>query len=391
MPFKFIREYLKIETASGALLFIAALLAFVISNSPWRHHYETLINMPLGVHVGGVQFVLPLVEWINQGLMTLFFLLVGLEIKREIFLGELNSPKKIALPAFAALGGMLLPAIIYLIFNWQNGVTWRGWAIPTATDIAFSLAILGLLHGRIALSLKIFLTALAILDDIGAIIIIAIFYTAKISWIFLSFALICLLVLFLLNHFKIKKLVPYLFVGLILWVLVLQSGIHAVLVGVVLAFAIPLDGEVSFDFSPLKALEQKLHPWVAFLILPLFGFANAGVSLIGTSWNYWLNPVTIGVMLGLLLGKQLGVFGAIWLAVKMKLARLPDKAHWLDMYGIALLCGVGFTMSLFIGTLAFADGSNKYLPMVRMGVFIGSLLSGLLGYCLLRFRSHVRK
>lgn len=384
MPIKPIREFLHLETVSGILLFATALLALILDNSPWQHYYEAIIHINFGMNTGAIHIILPLVEWINQGLMTIFFLLVGLEIKREIFLGELNSLKKIALPAIAAAGGMILPAILYAFLNWHSTVTLRGWAIPSATDVAFSLAILSLLRSKVPFTLKIFLTALAIFDDVGAIIIIAVFYTTKISWLLCTLALLCWIVLILLNRFRVKNLIIYLVIGILLWLLLLQSGIHPVLAGILLAFAIPLHSKNPTTFSPLKLLEQKLHPYVAFLVLPLFGFANAGVSFSGIHWQHWFNSVTLGVMLGLFLGKQLGVFGASWLAVKNKIAHLPEQATWLNMYGIALICGVGFTMSLFIGTLAFSQNNNDYLAAVRVGVLAGSLLSGLVGFWVLR-------
>ena len=383
MPLAFIRNFFKLEATSGIFLLVAAVIALIIDNSPWHNHYQAIIHAPISINSTYLQLSMPLVEWINQGLMAIFFLLVGMEIKREIFLGEMNSWRKIALPIMAALGGMIIPTLIYLGFNWHNPAVLRGWAIPTATDIAFSLGILSLLHNRILFSMKIFLTALAIFDDIGAIIIIAIFYTSKIYWVYLSFGLISLLILVLLNHFQIKKLTPYLLIGIILWYLMLRSGVHAVLAGVLLAFTIPLHSKDHDHASPLQILEKKLHPWVAFLILPVFGLTNAGVSFSGISWQYWFNSVTLGVTLGLLIGKQLGVFGATWLAVKMKLVSLPEKATWKHIYGIALLCGVGFTMSLFIGSLAFPENSSN-LAAARVGIFCGSLFSGLLGYLVLR-------
>lgn len=387
MPIKIIRDFLKLEAASGILLFVTTLLALIVANSPWWKAYQIFTQVLLSIHWGIFSLSLPFYEWVNQGLMALFFLLISLEIKREIFQGELNSLKKISLPAIAAIGGMIMPALIYSFFNWHHAIAMQGWAIPTATDVAFSLAILNLLHRRIPLALKTFLIALAIFDDIGAILIIAIFYTEKISWVYLSGSLVCLLILFLFNHFKIKKLFPYLLLGIFLWLLLLQSGVHAVLAGVALAFAIPLDGYAN-EISPLKTLEKKLHPWVAFFILPLFGFVNAGVSFVDTQWQTWFNSVTLGVACGLLLGKQFGVFTATWLAVKFRLAHLPQQISWLSIYGIALICGVGFTMSLFIGMLAFANGHDNFLAAMRMGVFLGSLLSGLAGYCLLRFVHH---
>lgn len=376
-----LREFFQLEATSGFILVLVAVAAIIVANSPWHFYYETIVHTSFGIHLGSFKLTLPLIEWINQGLMSIFFLLVGLEIKREIFQGELNSLSKISLPAIAAIGGMIIPAFIYLAINFHNPLTRRGWAIPTATDIAFTLAILNLLGNRIPVKLKVFLTALAIFDDIGAIIIIAFFYTAKISWMYLSFSLFCLLFLILLNRWQIKKITPYLLVGLILWFLMLQSGIHAVLAGIALAFAIPLNDKAN-QASPLITLEHKLNPWVAFLILPLFGFTNAGVSFIGVAWQSWFNAVTLGVFLGLFIGKQIGVFGSVYLASKLKWTNLLADVNWLSIYGIALICGCGFTMSLFIGTLAFDNSS--YTSSVRLGVLLGSLISGILGYAVLR-------
>lgn len=370
MPIKFIREFIRLEAASGIVLFGVAVLALIIDNSPFAHYYQTIFNiMFLGKS---------LLHWINEGLMAFFFLLVGLEIKREMIVGELNSLSKISLPVIAALGGMAIPAIIYVLINWHDSVALRGWAIPTATDIAFALGVLSLLRSRISLPLKIFLMALAIFDDIGAVIIIALFYSGKTSLMFLSFSLLCWLILFLCNRMGVKKLSPYILLGIVLWFCMSKSGVHAAISGVLLAFTIPLQST--------NKLEQLLHPWVVFLILPLFGFANAGISFAGITFKTWLNPIPLGIALGLILGKQMGVFGAVWLAVKFKIAKIPKDSDWLSIYGIALICGIGFTMSLFIGSLAFNNFGSDYIRWVRLGVLSGSLISGTLGYLLLRFR-----
>ena len=366
------------------MLFIAAVVAIVISNSPWQHYYDMLFSLPLSVHLGVIKLSKPLLLWINDGLMTIFFLLVGLEIKREMIEGELNRLVKAALPAIAAVGGMVVPALIYFYFNRGGTVALRGWAIPTATDIAFSLGILALLGSRLPVSLKIFLTALAIFDDIGAIIIIAVFYTTGISLPMLVAAGFFVVVLFVLNRFRVMSIVPYVLVGIALWICVLKSGVHATLAGIVLAFAIPIRNPKEKDDSPVRRLEHKLHPWVAFGVLPLFAFANAGISFSGLAWEDLLSPVTIGIAAGLFVGKQIGIFFISWVGIKCRIARMPHGANWRGIYGIGLVAGVGFTMSLFIGTLAFGDLGGHYPEMVRLGVIVGSFLSGLLGYVVLR-------
>lgn len=384
MPTRVIRQFLQFETSGGVLLFIGALLALVVSNSPLHFYYTNFFNTPLSVHIGQIGLNKPLVSWINEGLMTIFFLLIGLEIKREMIEGELNTFSKVTLPAIAAVGGMLVPACFYLWLNWGDRTTFVGWAIPTATDIAFSLGLLALLGSRVPLSLKLFLTALAIFDDIGAVVIIAIFYTATISLISLLLASLCLCALFLLNQQGVTRMSPYILLGILLWLCFLESGIQAALAGIALAFVIPLHDKRDPHHSPLRRLERNLHPWVAFVVLPLFAFANTGVSFSGLTTTSF-GSIALGIAIGLFVGKQLGVFGATWLTIKLGFASLPRQATWIQVYGIALICGVGFTMSLFIGMLAFNEGGTAYVNMVRVGVLSGSLLSGLLGYLLLRF------
>lgn len=311
--------------------------------------------------------------------MAVFFLLIGLEIKREMLIGELNSLQKIALPGFAALGGMLLPALIYIAFNYKDSHAIHGWAIPVATDIAFSLGILSLLNSRIPATLKVFLTALAILDDLGAILIIALFYTAQLSLLSLGLATICLVLLFSLNKLKVMSLWPYFLIGIILWICVMESGVHATLAGVALAMAIPLRHSHPVKMSPLRDLETKLHPWVAFIVLPIFAFFNAGVSLKGVSLQTLMETIPLGIILGLFFGKQIGVFSASFIAVKLNWAKLPKDLDWLWLYGISLICGIGFTMSLFIGALAFGVADVHSSTNVRLGVLIGSLGSGVIG------------
>jgi len=385
LPVRFIREFIKLESSGGVFLFVAAVLALVIANSPLYHYYLELFQLPFSVELGVLKLSKPFLLWINDGLMTIFFLLVGLEIKRELLEGELNSLAKASLPALAALGGMVVPACIYLFFNWGDSVALRGWAIPTATDIAFSLGILSLLGSRIPVSLKIYLTALAIFDDIGAIIIIAIFYTKKISLVLLGIAALLIIVLWILNRAKVVRYAPYFLVGTILWVCVLKSGVHATLAGIVLAFAIPIRDRNNQEVSPLRDLEHKLHPWVAFGVLPLFAFANAGVSFKGVSVSELLGPIPLGIAMGLFVGKQIGIWSATMLGIKAGVVQMPKAANGLSIYGISLIAGVGFTMSLFIGGLAFGGMGVSYAAHLRLGVIVGSLLSGLLGYLILRF------
>lgn len=385
MQFQTLRKFFQLESMGSIILFTAAILALILDNTPARTYYESLLSLPMGFELGTIQLSKPLLLWINDGLMTVFFLLIGLEIKREILEGELNSFAKAALPAMAGLGGMAVPALIYAIFNWGNSAASRGWAIPVATDIAFSLGILALLRERLPVALKIFLTALAIFDDIGAVVIIAIFYTHYISLSLLLIASVLLFVLILLNCLRVMKITAYVLVGIVLWLCVLKSGVHATLVGIALAFAIPLRNSKKPRTSPLRELEHKLHPWVVFGVLPVFAFANAGVSLVGIGLKHLLSPVTIGVALGLFLGKQLGIWSACWLAIRSGLAHMPRGGNWTGVYGISLTAGVGFTMSLFIGTLAFEPiGRHHYPAMVRLGIIIGSFLSGALGYVILR-------
>lgn len=370
-------NFLKSEAISGFVLFITALFAIIVNNSPLQNYYQNLIHFQINF----LNINLPVQEWINQGGMTLFFFLLGLEIKREIVVGELNSLRKITLPAIAALGGMLIPALIYIAFNWNDHLALQGWAIPTATDVAFALGVLSLLPKKVPVALKMFLTALAIFDDVGAIIIIAIFYTSHIKAIYLLSALAVACLLFLFNYLKVKSLFPYLVLIFILWYLVLHSGVHAVIAGIVGALAIPMNGEK--QSSPLIKLENFLGPWVAFLVLPIFSFANAGFSFQEINLHTWLSPITLGIALGLFMGKQIGVFFSSWLAIKFRLGHMSSTMTWKNLYGVALLCGIGFTMSLFIGTLAFTNGAASYAASLRLGIFLGSFLSACAGYLIL--------
>ena len=380
-----IREFLKLESAGGLLLVVATVLALIMKNSVFSDWYDSLLNTPVNVAIGEFQIAKPLLLWINDGLMAVFFFVVGLELKREFLEGELSNRSQLALPAFAATGGMLVPAAIYAYINWGHPITMNGWAIPAATDIAFALGVLALLGSRVPVTLKLFLMALAILDDVGAIIIIALFYTTELSTLSLTTAGICLLLLFYLNKRGITHLPIYLFIGVIMWASVLKSGVHATLAGVFLAFTIPLRNPEDPEHSPAQQLEHELHPTVAYVILPLFAFANAGVPLAGLSIKVLFEPVSLGIIAGLFIGKQLGVFSFAWLAIRLKLASLPAKVSWTQLYGAAILCGIGFTMSLFIASLAFEHVGQEYIRQVRLGILTASLLSAGIGYSLLRF------
>lgn len=372
-------RFFQLEAASGLLLIAAAVLALLINNSPLSYLYSGLLDVPVAVQVGALNIAKPLLLWINDGLMALFFLLIGLEVKREVVDGHLSKPSQIVLPATAAIGGMVVPALIYWFINRHDPAAVAGWAIPTATDIAFALGVLALLGKRVPVSLKLFLMTLAIIDDLGAIIVIALFYSGTLSSLSLLLAAACLVVLVAMNRLGVVKLGPYMVVGLILWVCVLKSGVHATLAGVALALCIPLRTR-NAETSPLLALEHALHPWVAYAILPLFAFANAGVSLAGMSVQSFTHPVPMGITAGLLLGKTVGVFGLTWLAVKLRLAALPAGARWGQLLGVAILCGIGFTMSLFVGSLAFVPGSSDYAGMDRMGILTGSFFAAVIGY-----------
>lgn len=379
-PLHRMRDFMRGEAAGGVVLMLAAAAALVVANSPWGDGYRAALAAYLGP--------LSVLHWINDALMAVFFLLVGLEIKREALDGELATWPRRVLPGLCALGGMAVPALIYVAFNRADAAALRGWAIPTATDIAFALGVVSLLGSRVPVSLKVFLTALAIIDDLGAVLIIAMFYTASLSLPALGGAALVLLALVALNRFGVRRLWPYLVLGAVLWWLVLLSGVHATLAGVALALTIPLDATgddrttASEDRSPLLRLEHALHRVVPFVIIPLFGFANAGLSFAGVGMAQVLAPLTLGVAAGLLCGKLIGVFGVAWLAVKAGVAPMPAGANWRQVAGIAALCGIGFTMSLFIGMLAFAQ-SPVLLDEVKLGILGGSLVAGLFGAALL--------
>ncbi len=368
-------HFFRSEPAAGIVLMVAAVLGMIMANSGAADVYFGVLKS----YVAG----LSVLHWVNDGLMALFFLYVGLEVKRELLEGELDTNAKRLLPSLAAFGGLAVPALIYLLINGFNSPTSKGWAIPAATDIAFALGVLALLGSRVPVSLKIFLTALAIMDDLAAIVVIAFFYTAELHTLYLLLAAVVLAALVALNLKGVLNNKPYMILGAILWFLVLKSGIHATLAGVVLALTIPLRVNDSVKEAPLLQWEHGLSPWVAFLIVPIFGFANAGVSFASFSWAWLMEPVVLGITLGLFVGKQLGIFGLVWLLVKTGLAKLPQGANFMQLYGVSLLCGIGFTMSLFISLLAFND--PQWQDYSKVGVFIGSLLSGVLGYLVLRF------
>jgi NhaA family Na+:H+ antiporter len=376
------KEFLKLESAGGMLLIAATILALVMANIPYALAlYNWFLSLQLTITLGGLGVDKPLLLWINDALMVFFFMLVGLELKREVVEGQLSRPDQVILPVLAALGGLVLPAAIFWYINGDFVSQKNGWAIPTATDIAFALAMLGLLGSRVPLSLKIFLTTVAIVDDIAAIVIIAIFYTYDLSLLSLSLAGLGVIALFILNRMKVMRLAPYMLVALFIWLCVLKSGVHATLAGVVVASFIPL--RAGDDHSPARHLEHTLHPWVAFAVLPIFAFANAGVPLYGMSLDKLSNGVPMGIILGLFVGKQVGVFGMVLLARLFRLAKLPPGTTWGQIYGVAVLCGIGFTMSLFIGTLAFEHGNFNLLSGVKAGVLIGSLLSAVAGLLVL--------
>jgi len=378
-----LREFIAQETSAGIILFCAAVAAMVAMNSAFNPYYLAFLDIPVAVQFGALEIAKPLSLWINDGLMAIFFFLVGLEVKRELLEGQLSSIEQASLPFIAAIGGMALPALVFLYFNWTVPENINGWAIPAATDIAFALGVLALLGKHAPVSLKILLLAIAIIDDIGAIIIIALFYTAEVSSFSLLLAGGGTILLFAMNRLGVIRTAPYILVGTFLWICVLKSGVHATLAGVIAALAIPLNAKDGS--SPLKHLEHFLHPWTAFLVLPIFAFANAGVSLAGLQIADLMAPLALGVAAGLVVGKQVGVFGFMYLATRIGLVKRPAGVTWLQLYGLACLTGIGFTMSLFIGNLAFVD--PEQIETVKLGVISGSVISGLLGYCLLRFAS----
>tara|TARA_B110000240_G_scaffold196316_1_gene248196 strand:- start:1215 stop:2387 length:1173 start_codon:yes stop_codon:yes gene_type:complete len=381
-PFKW---FFKLEAASGLMLLIAAIIALIISNSVLSDYYFNTLEKYLFIGINEFGLKLSVHHWINDLLMAIFFFFVTLEIKREFIQGELSNIKKAMLPIIAAAGGMLIPALFYIFINWDNSETMNGWAIPSATDIAFSLGILSLLGSRVPVSLKVFLTALAIIDDLGAILIIAFFYSGDLSIPYLSLILLSYILLLILNKFSIKIFMPYLIIGLFMWFFTYKSGIHATIAGVLLASTIPHRIKDK-DFSLLVKIEHAISPYVAFMIMPLFAFANAGVNLEGLSLSSLMSPVPLGILCGLFFGKQIGVLLFSYISIKLKWAEAPNNSNWLSLYGVSILTGIGFTMSLFVGNLAFVE-NTQYIDGVKIGVLTGSFLSTIFGYLLLLITS----
>ncbi len=386
-----IQDFIKKDAFPGIVLIIVTIMALILQNSPLSHYYVGFLHTPVEVRIGALHIAKPLLLWVNDGLMAIFFLLVGLEIKREVLEGHLSSLSQVALPGIAAVGGMLVPALIFTAFNHHDAFCMQGWAIPTATDIAFALGILSLLGKRVPVSLKIFLMALAIIDDLGAIVIIALFYTQELSTLSITVAAVSLAVLFVMNRMGVTRKAAYIIVGVILWVSVLKSGVHATLAGVALAFFIPLHStdKEGKPFSIAHQLEHDLHYWVALLILPLFAFVNAGVDLSGISAVSMKESVPMGIMAGLFIGKQLGVFVFSWAAIKLGVAKLPKESTWMQLYGVALLTGIGFTMSLFVDTLAYND-TVQFNYADKLAILLGSLFSAVVGYIVLKLATSKR-
>ncbi|HEY9189976.1 MAG TPA: Na+/H+ antiporter NhaA [Sulfurovum sp.] len=389
MPTQFLKEFIQKESSSGIILIFITILALLLQNSFMSSFYSSFLHTPVEIRFGDLQIDKPLFLWVNDGLMAIFFFLIGLEVKREVNEGHLSSLSQASLPVIAALGGMLVPALVFIAFNKGESFAMNGWAIPTATDIAFALGILSLLGNRVPVSLKIFLMALAIIDDLGAIVIIALFYTADLSSVSIAIAGISLMVLFIMNRMNVAIKSAYIVVGIVLWVSVLKSGVHATLAGVALAFMIPLTSKNKQGerFSMAKEMEHDLHYWVAFFILPLFAFVNAGVDLKDISIEEMAGPVPLGIMLGLFIGKQVGVFGFSWLAIKMKIAPMPKDSDWTMLYGVSVLTGIGFTMSLFVDALAY-DNALTYSYADKLAILTGSFMSATAGYIILRIKTN---
>ncbi|WP_369159220.1 Na+/H+ antiporter NhaA [Candidatus Thiodiazotropha sp. LNASS1] len=382
---KWLQDFMRQDSSSGILLIFAAILAMILENSPLSWFYDALLDTPVEIRIGELQLAKPLLLWINDGLMAVFFMLIGLEVKREFLEGELSRLDQIILPGLGAIGGMLVPAAIYFWLNQSDPVALNGWAIPAATDIAFALGIISLLGKRVPVSLRVFLMALAIFDDLGAIIIIAIFYTADLSLASLIIAVAAIVVLFVLNMLHVTRVSAYVMVGVILWVAVLKSGVHATLAGVILGLMIPIKDPKNSDRSPLREVEHGLHQWVAILIVPLFAFANAGVSLSGLTFDALLEPIPLGIAAGLFVGKQIGIMLFCGVAIVLGFAKLPNGASWSGFYATTILCGIGFTMSLFIASLAFEQGGTSSIIMGdRLGILLGSGLSAVIGYLILK-------
>jgi Na+:H+ antiporter, NhaA family len=386
-----IQDFLKVEALGGVALFIMLILALLIANSQLSPLYQAIVDLPIQVRVGTFNLEKPAFLWVNDGLMAIFFMLLALEIKREVLEGDLSDSSQMALPVIAAIGGIAIPALIYLAFNHQ-GATMVGWPIPTMTDIAFTLGVIALLGPRVPPNLKVFVVALSIVDDILAIGIIAIFYTGHLSYLALFFAFLGILVLILFNYLGVKRIAPYLLIGIVIWICVLQSKVHATLAGVLIGLLIPLrtsDSAKNTGYSPLRRLEHMLHPWVAFFILPVFVFFNGGISFENFAWKSLLHPVPMGIALGLFLGKSLGIFSISWLAIKSGFAKLPGGSNWRQLYGVAVLSGIGFTMSLFLSALAFSG--SEFEELARKGVLFGSLLSVVVGVSILLIGKTAKK
>lgn len=385
--FEYIREVLhhfrKTEAFSSVVLVVSAMAAMILTNTAGHEWYDRLLNLQIPLVLGPIALHETLLQWVNDGLMAIFFFVIGLELKHEFMEGHLSKPGQVIMPAFAAVGGMLVPALLFIALNQHDALAMRGWAIPTATDIAFSLGVLMLLGARVPTGLKVFLLALAILDDLGAVLIIALYYSGDLSMEALRYAALCLVVLIGFNRFRINSSLPYLLVGLVLWYFVLKSGVHATMAGILLAFTIPTHVPHDHQYSPLTRLENQLHGWVAFAILPIFAFCNAGVYLLDTSLSDLGNALTLGVMLGLLLGKPVGICLFAMLAILLKFGTLPRGVHWPAFLGMSFLCGIGFTMSLFVAALAHG-GMPALIIEDKIGIVLGSLLSALIGYFILR-------
>ena len=388
MPTQFLQDFLKKESSAGIILIFVTILALLLQNTFMTTFYNSFLHTPVEIRFGDLQIAKPLLLWVNDGLMAVFFFLIGIEVKREVIEGHLSSLSQVTLPGVAAVGGMVIPALVFVFFNIGEEFSMNGWAIPTATDIAFALGILSLLGNRVPVSLKIFLMALAIIDDLGAILIIAFFYTSELSTMSIIIAGMALTVLLVMNRMNVAIKSAYIVVGIVLWVSVLKSGVHATLAGVALAFMIPLNSKdkKGNDFSMAKEMEHDLHNWVAFMILPLFAFVNAGVDLKGISIEEMAGPVPLGIMLGLFIGKQVGVFGFSWVAIKMGWASMPKESNWIMLYGVSVLTGIGFTMSLFVDTLAYND-TQIYHYADKLAILLGSFLSAIVGYLVLYFKA----
>jgi len=376
-----VRDFMKLESAGGILLLAASVIAMLVANSPWAALYESLLDTTVAIQVAALSINKPLLLWINDGFMAVFFFLIGLEIKREVMEGELSSLSQIILPGMGALGGMVVPAAIYVWLNWGDPIALDGWAIPVATDIAFALALLSIFGNRVPTVLKVFLLTLAIFDDLAAIVIIALFYSGDLSLNALFIGAFALVSAVVMNRLGVTRVSAYILLGVVLWIAILKSGVHATLAGVLIAFCIPMRDEQKK--SPLRELEHDLHGPVAFAIIPIFAFANAGLSLTGLSFDDVTHPVTLGVIFGLLLGKPLGILAFVGLAVGLRFIELPKGINWLQLLGVAFACGIGFTMSLFIAGLAFEHGSGDYFSGDRLGILVGSILSAVVAFTLL--------